>query len=118
MLVRGAITIYHNNGLDVETRLGIVWKRHNYSKVWYFEKQGANISDGYTDANTIKIRIPYKENDDLDVSNFAKGDIIVVGALDIDIQAQEDLKGYTIYNIDSIDNNNIGLRPHIYIGGK
>ena len=117
MLTRGSVTIYHLTGLDKTTRLE-VWQRYNYSKAWYFEDESASINNGYNNTDKVQIRLPYSENTSLDFSNFAKGDIIVIGTLEIDIQTQEDLKGYKIYNINSLKNDDIGLRPHIHLGGK
>ena len=117
MKTRGAITIYHLQGQDAITRLE-VYKRYNYSKVWYFDSQVAKIGQGYNDVNDIQIRIPYDENEGLDISNFSKGDIIVKGSLNLDIETQDDLRDYEIYNITSINNNSFGNNPHIHIGGK
>lgn len=117
MKTRGSITIYHLVGQDVVTRLER-YVRYSYSKVWYFDSQVAGVSQGYNDVNSIQIRIPYKENEGLNSSNFSKGDIIVKGTLDFDIDTQQDLKGYEIYNITSINDNNFGNNPHIHIGGE
>ncbi len=117
MITNSSITIYHMNGLDVSTHLE-TWQRFNYSKVWFFGGRGAGINKGYDNANDLEIRIPYNENENLNVSNFAVGDIIVKGTLSTDITKQSDLKGYEIYNITSIKNNNFGNNQHIHIGGK
>ena len=115
MITNSSLTIYHKT-LDDNTRLE-KYVRYNYSKVWYFDSQVAKVSQGYNDANKVQIRIPYKLNDNLNASNFAQGDIIVKGTLQTDITNQEDLKGYEIYNISSINNNNFGNNPHIHLGG-
>ena len=117
MITNSKLTIYHNDGLDIVTHLE-KWTRYNYEKVWFFGGRGASINKGYDNANDVEIRIPYDENADLDVTNFSVGDIIVKGALDFDIQTQQDLKNYEIYNITSIKNNNFGNSQHIHIGGK
>ena len=116
MLVNSSLTIYHK-GLDEETRLE-TWTRFNYDNVWFFGGKGAGIRKGYQDANDVEIRIWYDLNDNLDVSNFAIGDIIVQGTLDLDIAEQNDLKDYLIYNITSINDNNFGYNQHVHIGGK
>jgi hypothetical protein len=116
MLVNSKLTIYHK-GLDEETRLE-TWTRFNYDNVWFFGGKGAGIRKGYQDANDVEIRIWYELNDNLDVSNFAIGDIIVQGTLDLDIAEQNDLKDYLIYNITSINDNNFGYNQHVHIGGK
>lgn len=115
MVSNSNVTIYHKNGLDVSTHLE-QWQRHNYNNVWFFGGKGASINKGYDNANDVEVRIPY--NNDLDASNFSIGDIIVKGTLTLDIQTQNDLKNYDIYNITSIKDNNFGHSPHIHIGGK
>ena len=115
MITNNSLTIYHLTKDDV-TRLE-KWVRFNYSKVWCFDSQVAKVGQGYDDANSVQIRIPYNLNSNLDVKNFAKGDIIVKGTLNADIQTQQDLEGYEIYNIKSINNNKFGNNPHIHLGG-
>lgn len=117
MITNSSITIYHKNGLDLATHFE-KWTRFNYEKVWFFGGKGAGINKGYDNANDIQVRIPYNENKNLNVNNFAVGDIIVQSKLDFDIQTQEDLKNYLIYNITSINDNNFGHNQHIHIGGK
>ena len=114
MITNSSLTIYHKDGLDVSTHLE-KWTRYNYDKVWYFGGRGASINKGYDNANDVEIRIPYGN---LDITKFALGDIIVKGTLDFDINTQNDLKNYDIYNITSIKNNTFGNNPHIHIGGK
>ena len=116
MITRGAVTIYHLIGQDAVTRLE-KYVRYNYPNVWYHDSQVAQLNQGINDANKIRIRIPYKQNDNLDINNFAKGDIIVKGALDLDIDTQQDLDGYETYTITSYNDDNYGSEPHIYIGG-
>ena len=116
MLVNSKLTIYHKE-LDEETRLE-TWTRFNYDNVWFFGGKGAGIRKGYQDANDVEIRIWYDLNDNLDVNNFAIGDIIVQDTLDLDINEQNDLKDYLIYNITSINDNNFGYNQHVHIGGK
>ena len=116
MITNSSLTIYHlEKDLDLVTHLE-KWTRYNYDKVWFFGGRGASINKGYENANDVEIRIPYDEN--LNVNNFNVGDIIVKGALDFNIQTQQDLKSYQIYNITSIKDNNFGNNPHIHIGGK
>ena len=115
MLVNSSVTIYHK-GFDENTRLE-KWTRYNYSNVWFFGGKGAGINKGYDNANDVEIRLPYDSNT-LDISNFAIGDIIVQGTLDLDITTQQDLEDYLIYNITSINDNNFGKNQHIHLGGK
>ena len=116
MITNSSVTIYHKSGLDVATRTE-VWTRYNYDKVWFFGGKGASINKGYDNANDVDVRLPYYLAN-LDINNFAIGDIIVQGTLETDITTQQDLKGYQIYNITSINNNDFGNNPHIHLGGK
>ena len=116
MLINNSLTIYHkkfDNNSKTEK-----WIRFNYDKVWYFGGRGAGINKGYDNANDVEVRIFYKLNDTLDVKNFSIGDIIVAGTLTQNISKQQDLKGYEIYNITSINDNKFGTKPHIHIGGR
>ena len=117
MITNSSLTIYHKDGLDVATHFE-KWTRHNYDKVWFFGGKGAGINKGYDNANDVQVRIPYDLNEGLDINDFAIGDIIVQGTLDIDIETQDDLSEYLIYNITSINNNNFGNSQHIHLGGK
>ena len=117
MITDSSITVYHKDGLDVATH-SERWTRHNYENVWFFGGKGASINKGYDNANDVEVRIPYDQNDGLDINDFAIGDIIVQGELSEDISTQQDLEGYLIYNITSIKNNNFGNNQHIHIGGK
>lgn len=116
MITNSELTIYHK-GFDVQTRLE-TYTRFNYSKVWFFGGKGARFNEGINDKNDVQIRIPYNKNSNLNVNNFAVGDIIVKGTLNIDISTQQDLDGYEIYNITSITNNDFGNNQHIHLGGK
>ena len=116
MITNNSLTIYHNDGLDLTTRLE-KWRRYNYDKVWFFGGKGAGINKGYDNANDVEIRIPYDVNN-VNIESFSIGDIVVEGTLDFDIETQKDLKNYNYYNITSINNNNFGNNPHIHIGGK
>ena len=117
MITNSSLTIYHKDGLDVSTHLE-KWTRYNYNKVWFFGGKGASTNKGYADANDVQVRIPYDLNEGLDINDFAIGDIIVEGTLETDIETQEDLNNYLIYNITSINDNNFGNSKHIHLGGK
>lgn len=117
MITNSSVTIYHMSGLDTSTHLE-KWTKHNYDNVWFFGGKGASINKGYDNANDVEIRLPYSKNNGLDISNFAIGDIIVQGTLDINIETQDDLADYLVYNITSINNNNFGNNQHIHLGGK
>lgn len=116
MICNSSLTVYHKT-LNKTTRTE-EWTRYNYSNVWFFGGKGTGINKGYDNANDVEIRLPYSKNDNLDISNFAIGDIIVEGTLEANITTQQDLSNYLIYNITSINNNNFGNNPHIHIGGK
>lgn len=116
MITNKSVTIYHQAGLDVATHFE-KWQRFNYDNVWFFGGKGASINKGYDNANDVEIRLPYSKNE-LDINNFAIGDIIVEGSLTDNIQTQDDLQNYLVYNITSIKNNNFGNNQHIHIGGK
>ena len=117
MITNNSLTIYHNDGLDLTTRLE-KWKRYNYTNVWFFGGKGAGINKGYDNANDVQIRIPYDQNNGLNIGNFAIGDIVIQGELVNDIETQQDLEEYQTYNITSINNNNFGMNQHIHIGGR
>lgn len=117
MITNSSLTIYHMSGFDDTTHLE-QWTRYNYDKVWFFGGKGAGINKGYENANDVQIRIPYDDNNNLNIQNFAIGDIIVQGTLNTDIETQQDLDNYLIYNITSINNNNFGNNQHIHLGGK
>ena len=115
MITNSSLTIYHK-GFNNETKLE-TWTRYNYENVWYFNTENSNINKGYDNANSVEIRIPYEKNENLNIENFAKGDIIVKETLNIDIETQQDLSNYKIYNITTINDNTFGNRKHIHIGG-
>lgn len=117
MITNSSLTVYHKEGLDVATHLE-KWTRHNYKNVWFFGGKSAVINKGYDNANDVEVRIPYLKNEELNIKDFAIGDIIVEGTLDINIETQDDLTNYLVYNITSINNNNFGINKHIHLGGK
>lgn len=117
MITNSSVTIYHKDGLDVATHLE-KWTRYNYDNVWFFGGKGAGINKGYDNANDVEIRLPYSKNSNLNIDNFAIGDIIVQGTLDFNIETQQDLSNYLVYNIKSINNNDFGNNQHIHLGGK
>ena len=113
MITNTSVTIYHKS---IKNHLE-EWTRYNYDKAWFFGGNGASINKGYDNANDVDVRLPYYLSN-LDINNFAIGDIIVKGTLNFDITSQQVLKGYQTYNITSINNNNFGNNPHIHLGGK
>lgn len=115
MITNSSITVYHK-GYDKINRIE-TWTRYNYDNVWWFGGKGTSTNKGYENANDVQIRLPYKQNE-LDITNFSIGDILVQGTLDIDINMQKDLSNYLIYNITAINNNTFGSEPHIHLSGK
>ena len=115
MITNGSVTIYHKD-FDNENKIEI-WIRHNYDNIWWFGGKGTGINKGYDDANDVDIRIPYETND-INIEDISIGDILVKGSLKFNIENQQDLKNYEIYNVTSINDNNFGSRPHIHLGGK
>ena len=113
MITNAGMTLYHK-GYDLVTRLE-TWTRYNFSNVWWFGNKGATVSEGYTDNDTVQVRIPYFEG--LDTSVLSLGDIIVKGIVTQDIQTQQDLK-MQVYNITSINDNSFGNNPHIHLIGQ
>ena len=115
-MVNNGLTVYHKV-FNKNTRLE-EWQRYNYQNVWFFGGKGAGINKGYNNANDVDVRIWYDKNDNIDINNFKIGDILVKGILDFDINTQQDLNNYDIYNITSINNNNFGINQHIHLGGR
>ena len=114
MITNASLTVYHKV-FDETTRLE-KWIKFTYPNVWFFGGKGASVNKGYDNANDVDVRIPY--NMELDVNNFAIGDIIVKGDLHQEIATQQDIINCEVYNITSINDNNFGNNPHIHIGGK
>lgn len=115
MKTNANLTVYHK-GFDDITRLE-KWTRYTYKRVWWFDNKKASLNQGYIPNNDVSIRIPYDVNPGLNINNFSRGDIIVKGLLNIDIQTQQDLKNYEVFNITSITNNKVGTQKHIHLGG-
>lgn len=114
MLTNNEITIYHKVLFERKYK----WIRYNYQRVWTFGGKGAGINKGYENANDINIRLPYNLNKNLDINNFAIGDIICIGNIQKDIESQSELDENIIYNITSITDNNYSNNAHIHLGGK
>lgn len=115
MIINASLTHYHKT-LDETTRLE-KWIRYNYANVWWFGGKGSSINKGYDNANDVNVRIPYLLNN-INIANIQIGDILVKGDLATDITTQQDLVGYEVYNITSINDNNFGINRHIHLGGK
>lgn len=116
MITNSELTLYHKS-IDPLTRTE-VWTRYNYNKIWWFGGKGTSTNKGYENANDLQVRIPYKQNDNLSISNMAIGDILVKGRVETNIARQQDLNNYQIYNITAINDNTFGSEPHIHLSGK
>lgn len=116
MITNSELTLYHK-GYDDKKRIE-VWTRYNYNKVWWFGGKGTSTNKGYENANDLQVRISYEYYDNLNINNFEIGDILVKGNLDLDIEEQQDLSEYEVYNITAINNNTFGANPHIHLSGK
>ena len=115
MIKNADLTIYHKE-IDETTRLE-KWIRSNYLGVWWFGGKGSSINKGYDNANNVDIRIPYVNNN-IDIDDISIGDILVKGNIAKDINTQQDLQEFEVYNITSINDNSFGNSPHLHIGGK
>lgn len=111
MLFNSKVTIYHKTSNEI-------WVRYNYDKAWVYINEGANTNKGYDDADSIQVRFSYDLNSSLSIDNFSIGDIIVPQELNIDINRQQELSDYNIYNITRINDNFYGINKHIHLGGK
>ena len=116
MLVNSSLTVYHRDGLD--SSHNEIWTRYNYDNIWFHGSTRASINKEFNDISEVNIRIPYSQNENLDISNFSLGDIIVPETLDFDIKTQQELKAYEFYNIVGITNNTYGPNTHIHLRGK
>ena len=114
MITNEELTLYHKTIVNHAE----VWQRYNIEKIWWFGGKGTSTNKGYENANNLQVRIPYKQNENLDVNNFQIGDILVKGRVDIDITKQQDLNNYEVYNITAISNNTFGSEPHIHLSGQ
>ena len=113
MITNSDVTIFHKT-ISEETHQDL-WEKLYFEKVWFFGGKGAGINKGYDNANDVEIRIPYEFNQ-IDASKFKVGDIIIKG--NVDWENGIEAKGFEIYHITSIKNNNFGTQPHVHIGGK
>lgn len=110
MIVNGDITVYHST-YDEEARC-TKWHNKYYKNVWYYVRKGA-VLDG-NNSNDIQVRIWYNLNDNLNITDFAIGDKIVVGNNLADIN---DIPNEIQFTITSITDNQFGLNTHIHLSG-
>ena len=114
MLTNSKLTVYHK----ITDKHKAKWLRYNYDEVWFFGGKGSSTNKGYENANDCQVRIPYFQNQNLDISNFKIGDILVPQELKIDIDSETNLQEYGYFNITAITNNQYGLNKHIHLSGK
>lgn len=110
MLTNADATIYHR----VRNNAGDEWKKEYVPAVWWHEgiiagitKEGLKTANGLT--NVLTVRIP-----DLSV-DVRKGDYIVAGACDIEIETVKDLKEVGYYCVTGANYNRFGSNPHIKV---
>lgn len=114
MITNTDITVFHK-GIDESTRLE-TWTRFYYPHCWWHDTKGSLVRDGYQFNNRVDIRIPYETNEDLNIDNFAIGDIVCKGNIQKSIESQSDVPN--AYNITSKTGNTFGMNPHIHLGGS
>ena len=108
------LTLYHKVFDDVNKIEK--WEKHYYPYIWWYGRSNGTINKGIEESKSLDIRIWYDKNENLDISDFSLGDIVVKGS-QASINTQQDLEGLEYYNISSISNNTNGTRPHIHLGG-
>ena len=63
------ITICHK-GIDPTTRLE-TWTKKYYQNCWWFDVNGIVVRDGYQHNNRVEVRIPYKANEDAQITDIS-----------------------------------------------
>lgn len=111
------VTLYHKK-YNEETRMDYWEKQYIESAMWQ-GGIGASVNKGYIESNDISIYIPYSKNKELKNIQFAIGDIVVKGKIEMDINKQSDLD-IESFNITTIIDNNYSSKAmqHIFIGAK
>ena len=111
MISNTKVTIYHRNKNGT-------WTRYNYDKAWVYKRNSAIQDKGYDESDKIDVRFSYELNKTLNKDNFAIGDIIVPQEVKLDINRQQELSDYCIYNITKINDNFYGINKHIHLSGE
>lgn len=114
-MINSDMTLYHKTFDDVNKLE--VWQKYYIKNVWWYGAKVGTLDKGYDNNNSLDVRVWYNKNENLNIENFAIGDILVKGQ-QADITTQQDLIGLEIYNITGIKNNNFGGSPHIHLIGK
>lgn len=110
MLTNTDATLYKRQ-YDKETRL-YSWEREYLPAVWWYEQIKAVVNtDGIQNTNVTTVRIP-----DLNVE-VKKGDYIVKGNCELEIETIKDLEGYHKFEVIMANYNRFGWNQHIKVGG-
>lgn len=112
MITNADATLYHR----IRKNDGDAWKKVYLPEIWWFENikssltiNGLKKNNGTT--NVLTVRIP-----DTTVE-VQKGDYIVKGYCDIEMNITKDLSGIDHYCIEGVNYNAFGLNPHIKVVG-
>lgn len=110
MLTNTDATLYHR----MRSKGNDGWQKTYLPAVWWYENiaasittNGLKITNGLT--NVLTVRIP---NVSVDVK---KGDYIVAGSCDIEIETVKDLKGEDYFCVTGANYNRFGNNPHIKV---
>lgn len=108
MVTNTDATLYHRmRGKKEDT-----WQRVYLSEVWWYEVAKSDITtNGLKSVNTLTVRIP---DTSVDVQ---KGDYIVKGNCDIEINTVKDLASISHYCVEGANYNLFGSNPHIKVVG-
>lgn len=110
MLTNTDATLYKRK-YDKETRL-YSWEREYLPAIWWYEQIKAIVNtDGIQNTNVTTVRIP-----DLNVE-VKKGDYIVKGNCELEIETIKDLEGYHKFEVIMANYNRFGWNQHIKVGG-
>lgn len=133
MITNADITLY-NHRMNKETRLD-EWYRTVLQGVHFYVDHKVNVGDnGLNGADVYKLRIPEKVNcqkgyvqekefisveGDPDSWTLQKGDVIVRGICELEIEKPADLKkqGISYCTVTSWSDNRFGGLPHWRVGG-
>lgn len=114
MITNSSLTLYHKIVGENHTE---TFKRIEINNAWVYKNEGSIQSNGLQRNYNVQIRIPYYNNDRIDIKNFSIGDVICIG-IDNKIIKKTTEKNDDNYTIVSITNNLVGNEPHIRIGAN
>lgn len=110
MLINSSCTIYSrkpNPSTDYDE-----WEKCYIPECWWFcDTKSSITTNGLQTADVLTVRIP-----DLSVA-VKKGDVIIQGNCNIDVQTLKDLNGYEYFKVTSVNYNHFGNNPHIKVVG-